>query len=301
MIEFRHLVYFQAVAELGSMAKAAASLHVTQPALGRQISQLERSVGRQLLDRTHRGTRLTAAGERFRRHIDIIMTQVERIPEVLGDELEVTPLHLGVPPGLPREWLVGVLGDLRDHAPHLNLLLHEAPSETQRIMLRNGLIDVGLIHLQPPDLPSRVVLTQRFGCAARHGSALAGRSAVRLRDLHGLRVMAKSGQENPQQETRLRAAAEAAGAEIEWVFRSFSEYGELIAETSQADVVLLSRVSADRLFPTWSWVPFSTADEETASMRTWAIWSGEGPGDLAAVLTAMARATAGLPHRAAEG
>jgi len=291
MIELRHLVYFQAVAELGSMARAAASLRMTQPALGRQIAQLERSVGHQLLKRTHRGTTLTPAGERFRRHVHVIFTQVERIPEVLGTELDVTHVHLGVPPGVPTEWLVDVRDDLRERAPHINLLLHEAPSEIQRVMLRNGLIDIGLIHLRPPDVPSQVVLTQRFGCAVRHASRLATRPTIRLRDLHGLRVMARSAQENPQQETRLRAAADALGAEIEWVFRSFAEYGELIADTSQVDVVLLSRVSAGRHFSKWTWVPIDTADGDNAFMYTWAIWTDNGPDELPTVLAAMSRAT----------
>ena len=65
-MELRHLRYFVAVADAGSLTVAAEQkLHTSQPSLSRQIRQLEQQLGARLLDRTPQGTRLTEAGEVF--------------------------------------------------------------------------------------------------------------------------------------------------------------------------------------------------------------------------------------------
>jgi DNA-binding transcriptional LysR family regulator len=64
-LELRLVRYFTVVAAHGHFGRAAADLHVAQPALSRQIKRLENYLGTRLLDRTPRGTRLTAAGQTF--------------------------------------------------------------------------------------------------------------------------------------------------------------------------------------------------------------------------------------------
>ena len=65
-MELRHLRYFVAVAEAGSLTEAAErKLHTAQPSLSRQIRDLENEVGAQLLIRNPRGIELTAAGKAF--------------------------------------------------------------------------------------------------------------------------------------------------------------------------------------------------------------------------------------------
>src|SRR5258708_25552433 len=67
-MELRHLRYFVAVAEEGSFLGAASRLRVAQPALSKQIHDLEHEVGVKLFERRPRGTRVTPAGEAFLRH-----------------------------------------------------------------------------------------------------------------------------------------------------------------------------------------------------------------------------------------
>src|SRR5256885_16489275 len=77
-MELRHLRYFVAVAEEGSVTLAAERrLHTAQPSLSRQLRDLEREVGAQLLDRSVRGIELTAAGRAFLDHARLALAQVE--------------------------------------------------------------------------------------------------------------------------------------------------------------------------------------------------------------------------------
>ena len=81
-MELRHLRYFVAVAEEGSLTLAAdRRLHTAQPSLSRQIRDLETEVGVQLLIRSPRGIELTAAGRAFLDHARRALSQVEAAGE----------------------------------------------------------------------------------------------------------------------------------------------------------------------------------------------------------------------------
>jgi LysR family transcriptional regulator, hca operon transcriptional activator len=94
-MELRHLRYFVAVAEAGSVTVAAArELHTSQPSLSRQIRDLEHEVGAQLLTRRARGIELTPAGRAFLYHARSVLSQVEAASEA-------APL---VPPSHASRW-----------------------------------------------------------------------------------------------------------------------------------------------------------------------------------------------------
>src|ERR1700682_3168272 len=81
-MELRHLRYFVAVAEAGSLTVAAErKLHTSQPSLSRQIRDLEDEVGAQLLRRSARGIELTPAGRAFLDHARSALSQVEAGPK----------------------------------------------------------------------------------------------------------------------------------------------------------------------------------------------------------------------------
>jgi LysR family hca operon transcriptional activator len=81
-MELRHLRYFVAVAEAGSLTVAAEKkLHTAQPSLSRQIRDLEYQVGEQLLVRSVHGIELTAAGKAFLDHARLALAQVDAATE----------------------------------------------------------------------------------------------------------------------------------------------------------------------------------------------------------------------------
>ncbi len=81
-MELRHLRYFVAVADAGSLTVAAEQkLHTSQPSLSRQIRDLEQEVGVQLIDRSPHGVELTPAGKAFLDHARMALVQAEAAKE----------------------------------------------------------------------------------------------------------------------------------------------------------------------------------------------------------------------------
>ena len=81
-MELRHLRYFIAVAETGSLTVAAERrLYTSQPSLSRQIRDLEEEVGAELFNRSARGVELTAAGKAFLDHARLALSQVDAATE----------------------------------------------------------------------------------------------------------------------------------------------------------------------------------------------------------------------------
>src|SRR3954454_20667195 len=119
-MELRHLRYFVAVAEEGSLLNAAQRrLNTSQPSLSRQIRDLESEVGVKLLERQARGVTLTAAGKVFLDHARLALLQVEaaidgarRTPQP-----EKVVLAIGFLAGQEVVWLPHALRILREEAP----------------------------------------------------------------------------------------------------------------------------------------------------------------------------------------
>ncbi|NKQ57910.1 LysR family transcriptional regulator [Amycolatopsis sp. K13G38] len=270
MFELRQLDYFRAVAEFGSISRAAAALHLTQPTLSRQIAQLEKNLGYKLLRRTPTGTKLTVVGEGLRTHLLSIFELVDRVPEVLQSASAGGHLvHLGVPSGVPHGWIEQYLASVAAVAPEIRFAIVEATSEEQRRMLNTGLLDLSLMHTEPPELHAEMLFRQRLGCVFREDTLPVDRTEIDVTDLAGLRVMAHSSK---GEEISLRSLAAASGTQVGWLFRAFSEHSELIAKSSGVDAVLIGSASARKWFPDWPWLPLNDQRPEHW-MRTWVAWA----------------------------
>src|SRR6202012_3776031 len=107
-VELRHLRYFIAVAEMGSLTEAAKRrLYTSQPSLSRQIRDLEDQVGVELLSRSVHGVELPAAGKAFLDHARLALVQVDAA--VVTARMAAQPAKktfaLGFQTGLEMSWL----------------------------------------------------------------------------------------------------------------------------------------------------------------------------------------------------
>ncbi|MEX3973758.1 LysR family transcriptional regulator [Paraburkholderia caribensis] len=101
-IQLRHLRYFVKIVEAGSFSRAAALIHVAQPALSQQIGELEDALGVSLLERSPRGARATLAGKRLYDEAVEIIKRIEHLPEVVrADSVEMAGVvRIGMSPVL---------------------------------------------------------------------------------------------------------------------------------------------------------------------------------------------------------
>jgi DNA-binding transcriptional LysR family regulator len=145
-MNLNHLRVFASVAEHGSLTRAARSLHVSQPAISKQLGDLEEDIGAPLVDRLPRGVRLTAAGEVLFAHAQRIL-QAERAAEgELRDlaGLEAGRLSIGASTTVGSYYVPSLFGELHRAHPRLELELRIANTAAiQEAVLENRL-DLGL-------------------------------------------------------------------------------------------------------------------------------------------------------------
>ena len=153
-MENRQLHYFVTVAELGSVAAASRTLHIAQPAITRQIKNLEESLGISLFERHARGMILTSAGRKFYQDAIDILNAIERAKSqaVKADQGDIGYLKIGITP--QHIWLTEVqqhLSEFRKHHPEISLNICTMHSRKQIMALRNGELDAGFMFIRPQD------------------------------------------------------------------------------------------------------------------------------------------------------
>ena len=184
-MELRHLRYFVAVAEALNFTHAAARLRVAQPALSRQIKDLEAELETLLFDRGRTGVQLTGAGKAFYRRARAILTQAaEAAHEARTAAGAITgSLVLGFPSGLHLNHLVPVIDAFRKAHPKVEFDYFHGLQSQQLKALREGRLDIaflnmpmssgGLEHRVIWRVPFQVVLPQRHPLARKPGFELA--------------------------------------------------------------------------------------------------------------------------------
>jgi LysR family transcriptional regulator, nitrogen assimilation regulatory protein len=188
-VDLKQLEYFRHVAELGSFTRAASFLSVVQPALSRQVRQLEVELGQNLFDRNGRGVVLTDAGTRLLEHTRGILTQVGRARQDLEDQLKGDSGHmtLGLPPSLGRSVTVPLVKAFEQQLPNANLATVEGLSAYILEWLSIGRVDCALVYnaLASPTLDLQPLLDEQLfliAPAAARG-ARKTRKAVSLDEL----------------------------------------------------------------------------------------------------------------------
>ncbi len=154
-MELRHLRYFVAVAEMENVSRAALKLHVSQPALSRQIRDLEDEIGFCLLERTAKSVRLTEAGRVFLNDARALLQQaaeaVKKARAVAG--AEPAELHVGYSPAPFAHVLPKALRAFQSAMPDVHVRLHDLSYQAILAGMREGRLQLGLI-VRPPKASS---------------------------------------------------------------------------------------------------------------------------------------------------
>src|SRR5579862_6783185 len=150
-MELRHLRYFVAVVEEGSLTTAAERrLHTSQPSLSRQIRDLEDQVGAELLLRSVNGVTLTAAGKAFLDHARLALMQVEAAVEAARGAAQPArhTFAIGFQTGHEMNWLPKAMHVLRDELQNIEVTLSSDYSPDLAEALVRGRLDLAFLRVE---------------------------------------------------------------------------------------------------------------------------------------------------------
>ena len=189
-MELRHLRYFVAVAEAGSLTVAAArKLHTSQPSLSRQIRDLEHEVGAQLLTRRARGIELTPAGRAFLDHARLVLSQVEAATEAARRVAHPPKpcFVMGFLTGHELTWMPEALRILRDELPNIDVMISSQYSPLLANALVKGTVDAAFLRRERgvADLAFRLLVKEPLVVVLPSDHHLAALKAISPVDLVG--------------------------------------------------------------------------------------------------------------------
>jgi DNA-binding transcriptional LysR family regulator len=189
-VELRHLRYFVAVADAGSITRGAQAVRVAQPSLSRQLRQLESEVGEQLFDRSGRRARLTAAGDVFLPLARDLVGRADRaaaLMQGLAAPGQVT-LRIVAPETTVADVIAPFIAQLPGDAPMVDV--REAlPAHAHEEVLSGG-ADLGISSVPPPrELASRLLVHFPVWAYVREDHRWAQRRTVTIRDLASERLL----------------------------------------------------------------------------------------------------------------
>jgi LysR family transcriptional regulator, hca operon transcriptional activator len=189
-IELRHLRYFVAVAETGSLTVAAQrKLFTSQPSLSRQIRNLEDEVGAQLLTRSARGMELTPAGRAFLDHARLVLSQVKAAAEAArGIAHPPKPCFaMGFLTNHELRWMPEAFQILRDELPNIDVMISSQYSPPLANALLKGTVDAAFLRREQgfPELAFRLLVKEPLVVVLPSDHRLAALKAISPADLVG--------------------------------------------------------------------------------------------------------------------
>jgi LysR family hca operon transcriptional activator len=188
-MELRHLRYFVAVAETGSLTVAAEQrLHTSQPSLSRQIRDLEDEVRAELFSRSARGVELTASGKAFLDHARLALAQVDAATEAARRAAQPAKqvFALGFQTGEEITWLSRAMQVLRDELPNIDVTVSSSYSPDLADALARGRLDLAFLRAEPGfDLDYHVISREKLIVLMPSDHRLTARTAIRPEDLVG--------------------------------------------------------------------------------------------------------------------
>src|ERR1700720_810789 len=188
-MELRHLRYFVAVVEEGSLTTAAElRLHTSQPSLSRQIRDLEYQVGAELLTRSVHGVELTVAGKVFLDHARLALMQVDAAVEAARRAAQPArkTFAIGFQTGHEMNWLPRAMHVLRDELKNIQVTVSSDYSPDLAEALVRGRLDLAFLRVEPGyDLGYHVVDREPLIVLMPSDHRLTAKQAIHPRDLVG--------------------------------------------------------------------------------------------------------------------
>ena len=188
-MELRHLRYFVAVVEEGSLTTAAEHrLHTSQPSLSRQIRDLEYQVGTELLSRSVHGVELTAAGKVFLDHARLVLMQVDAAVEAARRAAQPGKkmFAIGFQTGHEMNWLPRAMNVLRDELKTIEVKVSSDYSPDLAEALIRGRLDLAFLRVEPDyDLTYQVVDREPLIVLMPSDHRLTAKQAIHPRELVG--------------------------------------------------------------------------------------------------------------------
>lgn len=210
-MELRHLRYFVRVAEEENISRAALKLHVSQPALSRQIRDLEDELGFPVLERSAKSVRLTDAGRTFLAEARAVL---QRVADGVAAARAVAAggrgeIHVGYAPSLTARLLPPTLRAFQAALPRLRVRLHDLSTEEMLAGLRDGKLELALV-VRPTramlrGLRFEPLIRDPWRVAVANLHPLAHRRAISLKEVADQSLVAYSRQEYPEYHEMLSA------------------------------------------------------------------------------------------------
>lgn len=193
-MNFRVLKAFLVVSRFGNITRASEFLHISQPALSRQIAELEAELNTRLFERTSRRLTLTANGLLFEsRARELIKIYEEIRDELRQAENEYTGLiRFGCVESSVVEFVIDVFTELMQHYPHLTFELYAADGDDIREALDHGNLDMGIL-LEPVEAAKYESIalpwSDRWGIVVSENSPEAKLENISIQQLSDMRLI----------------------------------------------------------------------------------------------------------------
>jgi LysR family hca operon transcriptional activator len=188
-MELRHLRYFVAVVDAGSLTTAAEQwLHTSQPSLSRQIRDLEYQVGAKLLSRSVHGVELTDAGKAFLDHVRLALAQVDAAVDAARNAAQPAKHTsvIGFLTGHEMNWLSQAMHLLRDELKNIEVTISSDYSPDLAEALIRGPLDVAVLRIESGfDLGYEVVDKEPLVVLMPSDHRLTAHGAIHPRELIG--------------------------------------------------------------------------------------------------------------------
>ncbi len=188
-MEIRTLKYFSEIAETGNFTRAAENLHVSQPTLSKQISELEKELGKKLFRRKSAGIELTDEGIFLKERATEILNIAEKTAEEFKtmDEISGGDIHIGCAEADGFKFFVRAADELKKIYPRLRFHLYSSDSDSTTDKLDRGILDFaiiahGNINLSKYDFVT-IPTENRWGLIIRRDNPLAEKEEIFREDL----------------------------------------------------------------------------------------------------------------------